>query len=660
MTTHLRLEPEPAAARLARRAIAEAVPADRDDERETAMLLVSELVTNAVVHAASPVDLAVDVHEDTVVVSVTDADTGPIVVPTSLTMGLGEGGRGFVLVDRLADAWGTEHHGGRKTVWFRVRSPGVAPEPARPRAAEWAADPGTPIAPATLRRLLLPRAVIATLTFEEHVRELLHRAMDAAGVDGLSAELSESGTGGGTISAGRLSSPAAGCELVVGDRSYGDLRIWSERPVDEDVIAFCTLCADRIALLAAEQGLVHSQHARSADMEFVAEATELLTRPMGVDLALALVAQIVVPKLADWCAAYRVADEQIDRLTLTHRLENKVDVTTQLLDTDVEIGNAIAEAVTSVAPHRLPAAVVLGGQRSHVTVLPLQSRGRALAVLVLGRSQPLDAVEYVSALELARRASLAVDNARLREEQAATVSALQNSLLPLALPQMRDIAFGARYHSASPDILVGGDFYDAFSLPGAGFAVAIGDVCGKGAEAAAVTGMTRDLLRLLVEDGATPAKALRRLNRALIQHPSASRFCTVALAVAAHTADGLQLTLCLAGHPEPALRRRDGTVEFVGQPGGLLGVLDDDVLELSERTVTLEPGELLVFYTDGVTERRAGGRMFGQYGIERALLDVREESADAVAATIEEAARSFTTAELRDDLAILVVQHRPV
>src|SRR5439155_15604170 len=131
-----------------------------------------------------------------------------------------------------------------------------------------------------------------------------------------------------------------------------------------------------------------------------------------------------------------------------------------------------------------------------------------------------------------------------------------------------------------------------------------GDVCGKGAEAAAVTGTSRDLLRVLVQDGLELSAALRRLNKALLYHPSSSRFCTVALAQLHRVGGDLRVRICLAGHPEPVMLRADGTTELVGIPGDLLGVLDDDELSLSETEVNLAVGDSLVLYTDGITERR--------------------------------------------------------
>jgi len=219
------------------------------------------------------------------------------------------------------------------------------------------------------------------------------------------------------------------------------------------------------------------------------------------------------------------------------------------------------------------------------------------------------------------------------------------------------VQLAARYHSAFTGLSVGGDFYDAFTLPGEMFALAIGDVCGKGAEAATVTGMTRDLLRVLLQDGASPAAALHRLNRALIDHPTASRFCTVALATAARSADHLRVRLCLAGHPEPVLLRTDGSTELVGTPGDLLGVLPDEEMSLAEVDVSLGPGESLVFYTDGVTERRDETRMFGQYGVRHSLEAVGKADAQGIADALDEAARLFVPNELRDDVAILVVRN---
>jgi serine phosphatase RsbU (regulator of sigma subunit)/anti-sigma regulatory factor (Ser/Thr protein kinase) len=652
------LPADASAAGRARRVVAAALPGpERQDVRDVAALLVSELVTNAVVHAASGVELQVDVADTTVTVRVRDADTGPLVMRAGGGSELDEGGRGLLLVDRLADAWGTEHHGGRKTVWFRLGSvdeAAPAGEPAVRAATSESADP----APGArlLNRLLLPPAAVGALTFDEHVGELLLRVCEAVGADGALVALTVGGAD--TVQRGDVSHPrVAAAELVIEDRPLGSLSVHGPHPLGVEGQAFVTLSAERIALLVAEHGLLHAERARAQELDFLAEATDLLTRSLSVSLNLALMTQLVVPRLGDWCAAFSVDDRgRPRRLTANHRNEERTDAVLTLLETDEELRQVIRDVASGGGPQRMATTVVVAGQRSHVSVLPLHSRDRTHGVLVTGRGHPLDPVTYMAALELARRAALAVDNARLHEEQLATVNALQASLLPTALPTFPGVELAACYHAATTGLAVGGDFYDAFGLSGGQFALAVGDVCGKGAEAAAVTGMSRDLLRVLLQDGASPAAALHRLNRALIDHPTASRFCTVALATAARTHDDLRLRLCLAGHPEPVLVRPDGSTALVGTPGDLVGVLDDEEMSLVEVDVVLDPGESLVFYTDGVTERRDEGRMFGQWGVRQTLGQVATANAQVMADTLEQAARSFVAADLRDDLAILVVQ----
>src|SRR4051795_4486661 len=184
MSSQVRLSADASAAGAARRVVAAALPKpEQDDARDLATLLVSELVTNSIVHAASGVELEVEVDGDTVTVRVRDADTGPLVMRAGGGTELDEGGRGLLLVDRLAQAWGTEHHGGRKTVWFRLAADGA--RATSPPATAGPPPLGQPDAQQQrLSRLLLPAAVASALTFEEHVGELLLRVIDAVAADG--------------------------------------------------------------------------------------------------------------------------------------------------------------------------------------------------------------------------------------------------------------------------------------------------------------------------------------------------------------------------------------------------------------------------------------------------------------------------------------------
>lgn len=656
MSSVLRLSADPTAPQRARRFVGTALAgAGREGLREVAELLVSELVTNAVVHAASSTEVELVDDGTAVTVLVRDADTGPLVMRAGGGSELDEGGRGFQLVDRLAEAWGTEHRGGRKTVWFRVPVHEDA-APAHPPVPAVAADgPAAAVAERRLRTLLLRPALQRALGFREQAGELLARTVDA--LDGVGGSVVVGGTAAPLAETGGHGRLARTAELVMDDRRVGSLTVHLDRDLDDEDEAFLQLAAERLALLACEHGVMQADQQREAELDYLAEATELLAGSVSVSLTLTLVTQIVVPRLADWCAAY-VTDERgrPRRVIVTHRREERTDAAADVIDHDRELQQAVQAAAQGEPARRLPTTVTVAGQRSHVLVLPLVSRSRTLGVLVLGRAEPMEAVGFMATLELARRAALAADNARLHEEQVAAATALQASLLPSALPSIPGLSLAARYHSASPGLFVGGDFYDAYPVSDSASVFAIGDVCGKGAEAAAVTGMSRDLLRMLLQDGRGLTESLRRLNQALIDHPSTSRFCTVALARVEQTDGAALARICLAGHPEPVVLRADGTTEVAGVPGDLLGVLPAESLDLAEVEVRLDPGDALVLYTDGVTERRDGRRMFGQYGLRQALSRCAGADADTLVRELEQAAQSFVDAELRDDLAILVVQ----
>jgi sigma-B regulation protein RsbU (phosphoserine phosphatase) len=198
-----------------------------------------------------------------------------------------------------------------------------------------------------------------------------------------------------------------------------------------------------------------------------------------------------------------------------------------------------------------------------------------------------------------------------RERLQALVTTLQRSLLPPALPAVPGLETAAYYHVASRDE-VGGDFYDLFPLGAGRCGLFLGDVCGKGAQAAAVTSLIRYTLRAAAVYDPDPAAVLATLDTALRQGfpPDIEHFCSVIFGILTPDGDGFSLTLARGGHPDPLLIRADGTAGYLALPGGpIVGVFDEAVFEAT--TIRLEPGDTLLLYTDGLTEARtdtAGAR----------------------------------------------------
>jgi serine phosphatase RsbU (regulator of sigma subunit) len=215
-----------------------------------------------------------------------------------------------------------------------------------------------------------------------------------------------------------------------------------------------------------------------------------------------------------------------------------------------------------------------------------------------------------------------------------------------------------RFIAAGEGIEVGGDFYDLFRARGTAVAALIGDVCGKGPEAASVTALARHTLRAAAAYEARPSAVLALLHRALRDARDDGRFCTVAYCDFEVRPDGLRMLLCCGGHPLPLVVRTNGTVEPVGRLGTLLGA--DIEPALSDVVIDLAPGDLVVLYTDGVTEVRAGRKeVFGHRDLAELLGRCAGLPADTIAQRVEDAVLAAAHGRPRDDIAILVVGASP-
>lgn len=254
------------------------------------------------------------------------------------------------------------------------------------------------------------------------------------------------------------------------------------------------------------------------------------------------------------------------------------------------------------------------------------------------------------------RAQAEADRARLQD----ALAVLQQSLLPDALPSIPGVETAAHYHTASPDRL-GGDFYDVFPLHGDRFGFFLGDVCGKGPRAAAVTSLTRYTLRAAALHDPDPVSALTTLNKVLHARYSGTgdpRYCTAVFGTLAPDTDTGQLTIHLAsgGHPPVLVLRADGTADYLPTPGGLLiGVLPD--ARFTTATTVLSPGDTLLLYTDGLTEARTGTDRAGLYG-DDALRAFAAEHAGKPAPTVIRALTGLLDSlgdGLDDDTALLAL-----
>ncbi len=294
-------------------------------------------------------------------------------------------------------------------------------------------------------------------------------------------------------------------------------------------------------------------------------------------------------------------------------------------------------------------------------VLPLGARGSVLGALTLWIMRPAKAFDETArrtAKRLADRAALALDNARLHEQQRHIASVLQHSLLPRSLPEIKGFEASSRFLAAGEASEVGGDFYDVFRSGSGSWTAVIGDVCGKGPEAASLTALARYTVRTASSPERSPSEVLRTLHESISSERADFRFCTAALAriQAPSNGDGAaHLTVALGGHPLPIILRKDGRVDPVGQPGTLLGVLPSPVL--ADADATLAIGDSLILYTDGVLDVRQRGARGDPEWLAREIAEAAGKSADEIAETLARAAIRRQGGEPRDDIAILVL-HR--
>jgi PAS domain S-box-containing protein len=435
--------------------------------------------------------------------------------------------------------------------------------------------------------------------------------------------------------------------------------------------------------------LVKEQLARAEAVEarrrlaLLAAAGPALSASLDYEETLEGITRLLVPELADWCLLDIVEESgSVNQLAAAHAEEEKEDLLRRLREHrqfgEGEPGSPaeVLRTGQSVLIPDLPdptfyeralgrgehLGILLGLEPRSLMCVPLFARGRTIGAITLVSSKPdrrYGEEDLLLAEDLAYRCALAADNARLYRGRSEIARVLQRSLLPPHLPEIPGVEVGAEYLSVGEANDVGGDFYDLINTVEDGWICVIGDVRGKGVEAASVTALARYTIRAVTMKDDRPSEVLAALNEAMLRQLPEDRFCTAAC-IRLEPKDGsagVGVDVSRAGHPPPLLVRSDGPPEEVGCSGRVLGVFPD--AELRDTSLRLMPGEALVLYTDGVTEARSpDGDFFGEGRLRQLLGSWAGCDAATFARRIKEDVLDFQEGYPRDDLAVLVLRAR--
>lgn len=317
---------------------------------------------------------------------------------------------------------------------------------------------------------------------------------------------------------------------------------------------------------------------------------------------------------------------------------------------DLLVADALGRHSTPEATHELTGEVALhrGDQQRMYEVRrdPLADR----------RGRP--AGELVVLYDITERVVAERALERLLAERSRVTAALQGSLVPMRLPEVPSSDIASRYAPAGDGHEIGGDFFDIFSLDDHTWGLVLGDVSGKGAEAAAVTAEIRYTLRTLADPQRSPSRTLRELNNRLLASTDSERFCTLVYALLRPVGGALEMTLALAGHHPPLIVRScSGGIEEAGRLGTMLGLFED--VELHDSHIRLAPGDLMCLFTDGLVETRAGTEMLGSERVAARLAAQRGHPVETIAGDLVNVARGFHGGDLEDDLALLLIHVPP-
>lgn len=713
--------PEPAAVAAARKFVRETLqgwldtrPAPPDTELvDDAVLLTSELVTNAVVHAGTQVQVTCKLAASAVEVVVRDSHPARMVpgpardesIPAERT-----NGRGLLLPSALASAWGVSYGAEAKAVWFRMGLAGQKTGLTEPVGDPDAAESAVPAAAWNVRAaspaVAQPPAVPG---YDDLLRQAVGSARVIVAGDAAYALVADedgdlsvrAATGISPAALLRTAPSVATVPFIVDGRVTGLLAVAGVLPGrfgDSDVQRLQQL-ADSMAAALERARLAGLERARRARIDVLAEASELLAGPLDTDRILAVAGQVAVPRLAEWCAVLAAGpDAELTVLAARHADERQSAALNWLLERAKASapwpppgrpGGAVQPgAVQPRAAQRWPlagpgpaglagapaeladAGTGLAGAPAGVAELaargawcfPLATPGGVSGLLVLGGPHAGRPSREVLSLaeDLAGRIALALENARLAAQQQAAGQALRAVLLPAELPRVPGVELAVAHDlpGAGAAAAAGGDFCDVFPAGPGRWRFAVGEVCGTGPATLAVTSLARNTLRILAADGLGIPAVLDRLNQLILDERAPGTFLTLVHGeITEPGPDGeVRLSLACAGQPLPLVQPVSGAgPEPVAAPQPVLGVIDG--LSFTAQPAQLSAGDLLLCVTDGVTRRRDGNRLLDDDdGLARLLAGCAGLTAEVVASKMHEEVRGFGGRPAADGMAVLVLR----
>jgi PAS domain S-box-containing protein len=408
----------------------------------------------------------------------------------------------------------------------------------------------------------------------------------------------------------------------------------------------------------------------------LAEAGKEMSSSLDYEQTLQRVARLAVPEFADWCGVSMSGRGDIlEQVAVAHSDPAKVALAREFGErypARLSDPTGAAEVIRTGRPQlveeiteELLADVELADEQLEL-LRDLQMRSFIIVPLAVADRMPIGALTLVMAEsgrrfdqddlalaeELGRRAATAVENARLYTERSRIATTLQQSLLPPELPDVPGFRLASLYRAAGEHNEVGGDFYDAFEVP-SGWMVLVGDVAGRGTEAATLTSLSRYTFRAAAKLLGDPVAALGQLNAALCERPRLS-LVTVCCALLRDGDGSKYADVVLAGHP-PAYHVHHGVPRAIGISAPFLGIYEDG---WRAETVALEPGDLVVFYTDGVIDTVGESERFGEARLAGTLGGAT--SAEDAVRRIERAVSRFADGPQVDDTAVLAIERLPV